>query len=119
MGTPYRSRVTALAPCAHCNAQQFTSFEEAHAGSPCSGAPADNGGHVLHTMTPRNYRESELHEIGKRPYLPFVCMAREHESDARAGRSLGFQRRVREQNAYRRSAHPTAPITKIPDHAEA
>lgn len=30
-----------------------------------------------------------------------------------------FGRRVREQVAYRRSAHPTAPITKIPDHAEA
>jgi hypothetical protein len=30
-----------------------------------------------------------------------------------------YARRVREQAAYRRSAHPTAPISKIPDHAEA
>jgi hypothetical protein len=30
-----------------------------------------------------------------------------------------YGRRVREQEAYRRSAHPSAPIRKMPDHAEA
>src|ERR1019366_9415119 len=95
--TTHESRPLAL--CAHCNAQEFTSFEEAHARSPGSGAPADDGGHILHTITPRNDREGELHDISEGPNLPFVGMAREHQFDAGTGRSLGFQRGVREQDA--------------------
>ena len=69
----HESRLLAL--CAQCNAQQFTSLEEAHARSPGSGAPADDGGHVVYTITPRQYREGELHDICERPDLPFVGVA--------------------------------------------
>lgn len=79
----------------HCNAQQLTPFEEAHARSPSSGATADDGGHVLHAITPRNDREGELYEICEGPDLPLVGVAGEHESDFGAG-----CKPIREQKSF-------------------
>jgi hypothetical protein len=61
------------------NAEYFSRSPQSHARPPRARSPADDDRHAFHFIPSAEQGINALHQIPEGPYLPSVCVTREHQ----------------------------------------